>query len=107
MKTAFLRTTISTLLVSALLAGCSTSTSARPQALASRTSTAKVSGSACGLDLLDLIPIGVWTRRQRAYNDALAGAGAKALITPTVRDTRVDLVFATLKCSAVEGTAVF
>lgn len=98
----------------ALLAGCSTtSSSPAPKELAQGRPGIKpaayrsASGSACGIDLLDLIPIGIWTRTERAYHSAVTNAGARALLKPTISDSRFDLMVATVKCSSVSGTAIY
>jgi hypothetical protein len=65
------------------------------------------SGSACGIELLDFVPIGIWGRTERAYHAAVTNAGARALLQPVVSDHRIDLMVATLKCASVEGTAVY
>lgn len=100
----------------AALAGCSTmGTSPAPGQLAQGDTQVKTaayqghttSGSACGIELLDFVPIGVWTRTERAYHAAVSNAGARALLKPVVSDQRFDLMFATLKCASVEGTAVY
>lgn len=98
----------------AFLAGCtSVGPSSAPKSLAlgdspiRHVSYSKASGSACGIEVLDLIPIGVWGRSQRAYHSAITQAGARALLSPTVSDSRLDLMVATIKCSSVEGTAVY
>ena len=99
----------------ALLAGCSSfSASGGPQQLAAPSQPvaalsqlAKASGSACGIEFLDVIPIGTWSRAQRAYDNAVSGARAKAILEPSVSDIRVDLLVGTLRCSQVEGTAIF
>lgn len=99
----------------AAVSGCSTmSRSPAPNELAqSDGAVTKVayqnttSGSACGIELLDFVPIGIWGRTERAYHAALTNAGARALLKPVVSDQRFDLMFATLKCASVEGTAVY
>jgi hypothetical protein len=108
-----LKTLIVTLSV-ALLAGCSTtSSSPSPKELTQRSPGIKqvahrsASGSACGIELFDFLPIGTWTRTERAYHSALTSAGARALLKPTVSDMRFDLMVATVKCSSVEGTAIY
>jgi len=68
---------------------------------------AKAAGSACGIEFLDIIPIGTLSRTQRAYDNAVNEAGARALLAPSISDTRLDLVVGTLRCSQVEGTAIF
>jgi hypothetical protein len=68
---------------------------------------AKAAGSACGLEFLDIIPIGTLSRTQRAYDNAVNDVGARALLAPSISDTRLDLVVGTLRCSQVEGTAIF
>ena len=96
------------------LAGCATvgnsptpeqlsaaSTPARPAAVAG------ASGSACGIELFDFAKIGIWDRAERAYHAALTNAGAKALLRPTVSDSRIDLMVATVKCAQVSGTAIY
>lgn len=101
-----------------LFAGCATMTPApAPSSQISQGAPAavhkvsapggKTSGSACGIDLFDLLPIGVWNRTQRAYDSAVSQAGARALLGQTVSDSRFDLMVATVKCSSVEGTAVY
>lgn len=107
--------TLTAALSIALLAGCSTTGSSPSPQQISRTSTpiqrassgGGASGSACGIEILDFIPIGIWSRTQRAYHAALSQAGARALLSPKYSDHRIDLMVATLKCSAVEGTAVY
>jgi hypothetical protein len=99
----------------ALLAGCSTFSSSKPEPeqLVQNGSGFKhaayhnASGSACGIELLDFVPIGTWSRMDRAYHAAITNAGARALLKPTVSDHRIDLMVATLKCASVEGTAVY
>lgn len=107
--------TLTAALSVAFVAGCSSVGSSPSPKQISETSTpvkrvstgGRASGSACGIELLDFVPIGIWSRTQRAYNAALSQAGARALLSPTVSDSRIDLMVATLKCSAVEGTAVY
>ena len=65
------------------------------------------SGSACGIELLDILPIGTWSRMDRAYHSAISSSGARALLKPVVSDHRIDLMVATLKCASVTGTAVY
>ena len=107
---------ITVALAIAAVAGCSTTSPSRaPSQLAqSDTPVKKVayqnhttSGSACGIELLDFVPIGIWGRTERAYHAAVSNAGARALLQPVVSDHRIDLMVATLKCSSVEGTAVY
>ena len=109
----FLKSVALTLAVAAL-AGCSTmGSSPAPSQLAQsdagfkRASYNNASGSACGIELLDFVPIGTWNRMDRAYHAAVSNAGARALLKPTVSDHRIDLMVATLKCASVEGTAVY
>jgi hypothetical protein len=94
--------------------GCSSmSPSPAPKQLAQNTTgfrhaaASSASGSACGVELLDFLPIGTWSRTQRAYHSAVSNAGARALLKPTVSDHRIDLMVATIKCASVEGTAVY
>ncbi len=98
----------------AFLAGCGTlSSSPTPDQLVQNDSGFKraayknASGSACGIELFDFVPIGTWSRMQRAYHSAVESSGARALLKPTVSDHRIDLMVATLKCASVEGTAVY
>ena len=72
-----------------------------------RAAYSNASGSACGIYLLDFVPIGVFNRMDRAYHSAVSNAGARALLKPTVSDHRIDLMVATLKCASVTGTAVY
>ena len=72
-----------------------------------RAAYSNASGSACGVYLLDVLPIGVFSRMDRAYHSAVSNAGARALLKPTVSDHRIDLMVATLKCASVTGTAVY
>ena len=109
------RFSIAVLLLSlAAVVGCTrVSPTPAPQHLAQdgvqpvRMSSSKAAGSACGIEIFDLLPIGTWNRTQRAYDHALVNANAKALLGPTVSDSRFDLMVATVKCAAVEGTAVY
>jgi hypothetical protein len=97
-----------------LLIGCSTlgddpapsrlSTASQP---GRPTAVASASGSACGIELFDFAKFGIWDRTERAYHAALSNAGAKALLGPTVSDSRIDLMVATVKCSQVSGTAIY
>jgi hypothetical protein len=105
---------ITVALAIAAVSGCSTmSPSPTPGGLAQSDAAKKVvyrntaSGSACGIELLDFVPIGIWGRKERAYHAAVSNAGARALLKPVVSDQRFDLMFATLKCASVEGTAVY
>jgi hypothetical protein len=106
---------IAVALAIAAVSGCSTmSPSPAPSALAQGDGPIKkvayqntTSGSACGIELLDFVPIGIWGRKERAYHAAVTNAGARALLKPVVSDQRFDLMFATLKCASVEGTAVY
>ena len=100
----------------ALTAGCSTATSTpAPKELAltggsvqrAAVRSSNASGSACGIELLDFLPIGTWTRTERAYHSAITSAGAKALLKPTISDSRFDLMVATVKCASVSGTAIY
>ncbi len=98
----------------AFLAGCSAmGEKPAPQQLAhndagfKRAAYHNASGSACGIELLDFLPIGTWGRMERAYHSAITSSGARALLKPTVSDHRIDLMVATLKCASVEGTAVY
>lgn len=97
-----------------LLAGCSTAgSSPAPRGLAQnapeiqRAAYHSASGSACGIEIFDFLPIGTWTRTERAYHSAVSSVGAKALLKPTVSDSRFDLMVATVRCSSVEGTAIY
>jgi hypothetical protein len=111
----YLQSITVTLAVTAL-AGCSTmGASPAPSQLAQTSAPLEkvayenhvTSGSACGIELLDFVPIGIWGRTERAYHAAVTNAGARALLQPVVSDHRIDLMFATLKCASVEGTAVY
>lgn len=98
---------LATLLVAIAIGGCTTApllSGSRPVAAAR---ASKAAGSACGIELLDIIPIGTLSRTQRAYNNALNEVGARALLAPSISDSRLDLVVGTLRCSEVEGTAIF
>jgi hypothetical protein len=64
-------------------------------------------GSACGIDLLNLVPIGITHRAERARRNAIESSGAKTLLTQSVTDTSVDLMVATIQCSSVGGVAAF
>lgn len=107
--------TLTVVLSIAFLVGCSaTAPSPSPQQLSQGSTPikrgsagGKASGLACGIELFDFVPIGIWSRTERAYSAALDKAGARALLAPTYSDSRIDLMVATLKCSAVEGTAVY
>jgi hypothetical protein len=63
-------------------------------------------GSGCGMLLLDLIPIGVNGRVERAYAEALRARGGTALVDTTVTDRWYYAVLGTLHCTDVEGTAI-
>lgn len=90
------------------LIGCAeTAQKAAPPRPVQYASAGRASGSACGLELLDLIPIAATDRAQRAYNEALAQAGAKALVGTQFSDSRIDLMVGTMRCTRVEGTAVY
>ena len=109
----YLKSIVITLSV-AFAAGCSTfSSTPAPQQLAQNDAGFKrgaynnASGSACGIELLDFVPIGTWSRMERAYHSAVTNAGARALLKPTVSDQRFDLMVATVKCASVQGTAVY
>ena len=109
----YLKTIAATLSV-AFIAGCSAmSEKPAPQQLVQndagfkRAAYSNASGSACGIELLDFVPIGTWSRMERAYHSAVSNAGARALLKPTVSDHRIDLMVATLKCASVTGTAVY
>ncbi|MGH7859730.1 MAG: hypothetical protein ACREQY_20575 [Candidatus Binatia bacterium] len=65
------------------------------------------SGSACGISLLDLIPIGLHDADRRAFGRALDGTGAKGLTTQSMTDQRFDLMIASVRCASVEGVAVY
>ena len=98
----------------AVVAGCSTfGSKPSPDELTQtgagfkHASYQNASGSACGIELLDFVPIGTWNRMERAYHSAITNAGARALLKPTVSDHRIDLMVATLKCASVQGTAVY
>jgi len=97
-----------------LLIGCSTLGSApAPQHLSTASEPGRpaianpASGSACGIELFDFAKFGIWDRTERAYHAALSNAGARALLGPTVSDSRIDLMVATVKCSQVQGTAIY
>lgn len=99
-----------------LLVGCGATASSGPSVSALSQSgpaaqravkQASASGSACGIELLDFLPFGTWTRTERAYHSAVSSVGAKALLKPTVSDSRIDLMVATVKCSSVSGTAIY
>lgn len=96
------------------LAACSTLGGGSPSNLAATAEPASTeavsrgaSGSACGIELFDFAKFGIWDRAERAYHAALTNAGAKALLAPTLSDSRIDLMVATVKCSQVSGTAIY
>ena len=107
---------LSRLLVATLLTlttgsvGCSMSrmTPVSPPVMAMAPTMAKrATGSACGIDLLNLIPIGLTNRAERARRNAIAASGAKTMLTQSLTDTSVDLMVATIQCSSIGGTAAF
>ena len=67
----------------------------------------RASGSACGIDLLNIVPIGLTNRAERARRNAIEASGAKTMLTQSLTDTSVDLMVATIQCSSVGGTAAF
>ncbi|MGH7803385.1 MAG: hypothetical protein ACREQJ_03485 [Candidatus Binatia bacterium] len=64
-------------------------------------------GSACGIDLLNIVPIGITHRAERARRNAIESSGAKTILTQSITDTSVDLMVATIQCSSVGGYAAF
>lgn len=101
------------LAVVALVGGCAsgyTRVASRPPP--SYTSLGTVTGSACGsLGVVStayyVIPIGLNSRVQRAYIDALSKApGATALINVTVREDWYWWLIGTARCVKVTGEAV-
>jgi hypothetical protein len=64
------------------------------------------SGSACGLLLVDAIPIGVNDRVARAYADALRDGQGTALLDPTIQNTWYWTPVGNLLCVDIRGDAV-
>lgn len=64
-------------------------------------------GSACGIDLLNIVPIGITHRAERARRNAIEASGAKTMLTQSITDTSFDLMVATIQCSSVGGVAAF
>jgi hypothetical protein len=64
------------------------------------------SGTACGLLLFGVIPIGVNDRNRRAYDEAVEEARATSLIDTTVRTRWYWTPLGSLQCNDIEGTAI-
>jgi hypothetical protein len=97
------------LLVLLITTGCAASRPpevGRPAPLLAR-SAQSARGSACGIDVLNIVPIGITHRAERARKNAIASSGAKTILTESITDTSVDLMVATIQCSSVGGTAAF
>jgi len=63
-------------------------------------------GSACGFLLLDLIPIAINDRADRAYAAALHNANAVAVTDTTIADRWYFAVLGTVLCTDLAGQAV-
>jgi hypothetical protein len=90
-----------------LLAGCySQFVNVAPQPPKSYAVVGPAKGSACGLLLLDVIPIGVNDRTERAYADAVAKANATALMDTSVTTSWYYAVIGVVHCTEIQGTAI-
>lgn len=71
-----------------------------------------VSGQACGAlgflgTMTNFIPMGLASRQERAYQDALAKApGATSLINVEMSEDWAWVIFASTKCTNIQGTAI-
>jgi hypothetical protein len=63
-------------------------------------------GSACGLLLLDLIPIGVNDRAARAYTEALHSANATVVADVSTEDSWYFVLVGTLLCTDISGQGI-
>ena len=91
-------------LLALMLAGCTSAfVSVAPPPPAQYTVTRETSGSACGW-----LPfgIGVNSRTERAYQEALANAGATSLVDTKITDYWRFIMFGMLICTKVEGTGI-
>lgn len=66
----------------------------------------RTSGSACGLVLLNVIPIGVNDRAERAYRRALEPTKANALADVSVVDSWYYILIGEVLCAEVSGAVV-
>jgi len=63
-------------------------------------------GSACGLLLLNVLPLGVNDRAARAYAEAVNATNAAALTDTSIEDRWYFILVGTLLCSDIKGRAV-
>lgn len=92
------------IVLAVLLAGCSSGfVSVAPPPPAEYTITRDTIGSACGW-----LPfaLGVNSRTERAYKQALDHAGATALVDTKITDSWKFIGFGMLVCTRVEGTGI-
>ena len=102
------RRTMSVLVGLCLLAGCSSQrvlVGPRPP-LGYRTGEETVTGSGCGILIAGLIPAGVNTRTQRAYDRALAGRGTGLTDTKIQYSWYVIPAVGLMLCTDVEGKVI-
>jgi hypothetical protein len=67
---------------------------------------ARTSGSACGLVLLNIIPIGINDRAERAYRNALEPTKANELGDVSVVDSWYYILIGEILCAEVSGAVV-
>ena len=95
------------LLAFCVLAGCSSQfVNVAPQPPASYSVLGSTNGSACGLLLFDLIPIGINDRTERAYANAVGKAGATTLIDTSITTSWYYALIGVVHCAEVQGTAI-
>jgi hypothetical protein len=95
------------LVLALVLAGCSSAlTSIGPPPPVSYTVIGPSSGSACGFLLLDVIPISINDRTERAYDEAIRKASATALIDTSIVNSWYYALFGVIHCTDVAGTAI-
>jgi hypothetical protein len=92
------------LLATVAIAGCSSPfTKIAPAPPIAYEPTRQAEGGACGALLLGVIPIGVNSRMERAYQEALKNAGATGLTDTKVTDRWYWIYLGDLVCTDVEG----
>jgi len=92
-------------LLAVTMVGCSGPlTKIAPRPTSGATMTREGKGSACGVNLFGLIPIGVNDRAERAYQQALTNAGASGLTETTVTDRWYYIYVGMMVCTDIAGS---
>lgn len=75
-----------------------------PQPIGNIPTTSATTGSACGVNLFAIIPIGVNDRAERAYKQALERAHATGLTDTEVTDRWYWIYIGQMVCTDISGT---